>query len=595
MPSIVRTATTAARRRTQAVPVRRVGSAGEPSVDESDFVEAILDAVGAIVIVVDANGRLSRYNAAASLVSGYSPAEIDAHGSLDFLVPLDQRQEVLEVLGKLKPGGAVNRRDNEWICKDGTRRHIAWANTAVLDRNGLVRYTIATGIDITDRKNLEVELAHLSLHDPLTGLPNRRLLMDRLDHALQSRRRGETCVLFLDIDDFKVVNDSLGHDVGDQVLKVVAERLTQVLRPGDTVARLSGDEFAVVLEDSTDGNSPDRVASRLLEVVARPIEIRDRRLALTLSIGIAIVTDAGSAGDLLRNADFAMYAAKAAGGAQYCHYASQDRAAVDDAARLEADLAGAVDRGELRVHYQPIVDLRTGLITGVEALVRWQHPERGLLAPDRFIPIAERTGSIIELGGWVLTTACRELRTWQRAIPGLSMAVNVSGKQLESAKLVGQVRDAIHQTGIAPASLILEVTESVLIAHPAAVARLARLKALGLRLAIDDFGTGYSSLSYLRRIAVDILKIDREFTDGADSPDGLKLLHGIVQLGRLMGLSLIAEGIERTEQIGPLVDAGCQEGQGFLFARPVDATTLSGLLGGASLRPSPGARLERSV
>ena len=570
--------------------------AARQTVDQRDFVSAILDAVGAIVIVVDAHGRLARYNAAASIVSGYSNAEIDAHGSLDFLVPADQRQDVIEVLEALEPGADVNRRDNEWVRKDGTRRHIAWANTAVFDRDGHIRYTIATGIDITDRKNLELELAHLSLHDALTGLPNRRLLMDRLEHVLQSRRRDEASVLYLDIDDFKVVNDQLGHGVGDEVLNVVAERLTKVIRPGDTVARLSGDEFAIVLEDATDGNAPNLVATRLLEAVARPIDIHDHRLSLTLSVGIALASGTLSADDLLRNADFAMYRAKAAGGAQYRRYAFEDRATVDDATRLESELSGAVARGELRVHYQPVVALGSGAITGVEALVRWQHPQRGLLGPDRFISIAERTGSIIEIGEWVLATACAALRTWQVTYPSLSMAVNLSGSQLASPRLYDQVRRALDKNAINPPSLILEVTESVLVANPPAVAKLARLKSLGLRLAIDDFGTGYSALSYLRRISLDILKIDREFTQGADSPAGEQLLRGIVQLGLLIGLDLVAEGIERPAQIGPLLEAGCQEGQGFLFSRPVDAEALTALLRSGSLSPRAGkGRPDRSA
>ena len=570
--------------------------AARQTVDQRDFVSAILDAVGAIVIVVDAHGRLARYNAAASIVSGYSNAEIDAHGSLDFLVPADQRQDVIEVLEALEPGADVNRRDNEWVRKDGTRRHIAWANTAVFDRDGHIRYTIATGIDITDRKNLELELAHLSLHDALTGLPNRRLLMDRLEHVLQSRRRDEASVLYLYIDDFKVVNDQLGHGVGDEVLNVVAERLTKVIRPGDTVARLSGDEFAIVLEDATDGNAPNLVATRLLEAVARPIDIHDHRLSLTLSVGIALASGTLSADDLLRNADFAMYRAKAAGGAQYRRYAFEDRATVDDATRLESELSGAVARGELRVHYQPVVALGSGAITGVEALVRWQHPQRGLLGPDRFISIAERTGSIIEIGEWVLATACAALRTWQVTYPSLSIAVNLSGSQLASPRLYDHVRRALDKNAINPPSLILEVTESVLVANPPAVAKLARLKSLGLRLAIDDFGTGYSALSYLRRISLDILKIDREFTQGADSPAGEQLLRGIVQLGLLIGLDLVAEGIERPAQIGPLLEAGCQEGQGFLFSRPVDAEALTALLRSGSLSPRAGkGRPDRSA
>jgi diguanylate cyclase (GGDEF)-like protein/PAS domain S-box-containing protein len=555
--------------------------------DEKDFGSAILDAVGAIVIVADAAGGLARYNAAASVISGYSPAEIDARGSLDFLVPLDQRQAMLMALQGLEPDKPVIRRDNEWVCKDGSRRHIAWANSAVLDASGGLRYTIATGIDITDRKNLEDELAYKSLHDPLTSLPNRRLLMERLEHALRSRRGGGTSVLFVDVDDFKTVNDRFGHDIGDLVLKVVGERLVEEVRPGDTVARLSGDEFVVVLEDATDDNTPDLVAIRLLDALAQPIEVREQRLALTVSIGTAVVeSSATSADELLRNADFAMYAAKQAGRARYRAYAFEDRDAADDNSRLAADLQGAVDRGELRLHYQPIVDLRSGVITGVEALVRWQHPERGLLAPGLFIPIAERTGGIIEIGRWVLDTACRDLKAWQRGTPDLSMAVNLSGRELESPTVVEHVRRALRENGIAPATLILEVTESVLVTDPTSVAELAGLKALGLRLAIDDFGTGYSSISSLRRFPVDILKIDREFTDGADSPGGLRLLRGIAQLGHQVGLGLVAEGIERAEQIGAIVEAGCLEGQGFLYARPVEAERLAALLRGGPLGPA---------
>jgi diguanylate cyclase (GGDEF)-like protein/PAS domain S-box-containing protein len=563
-----------------------LGSHRQRLVEEMDFISAILDSVGAIVIVVGADGRVARFNEATSVVSGYSAAEIDAHGSLDFLVPADQRQDVISALDRIYAGGPSTRRENEWVRKDGSRRHIAWSNTAVHDADGVVRYTIATGIDITDRKNLEDELAHKALHDPLTGLPNRHLLMDRLEHALRSRRSSETSLLFLDVDDFKTVNDRYGHDVGDQVLKEIADRLVAAVRPGDTVSRLSGDEFAIVLEDPTDIHAPDIAANRILEAVSRPIEVREHRLALTVSIGSAVAgSQMASADDLLRNADFAMYAAKLAGRAQYRRYAAEDRAAADDDARLEADLPGAVARGELRIHYQPIVDLPSGTIEGVEALVRWQHPDRGLLAPGRFIPMAERSGGIVEIGEWVLETACRDLRAWQRDTPTLSLAVNLSGRQLESASLYGHVRQALTRNHIAPATLILEVTETVLLADPTAVDKLERLKTLGVRLAIDDFGTGYSSISYLRRFPVDILKIDREFIDGADSLEGVKLLRGIAQLGRLVGLELIAEGIERPEQIAPIVEAGCLAGQGFLFARPVEASAMTALLEGGSLAP----------
>ena len=565
-------------------------------VDEKNFIGAILESVGAIVIVVGADGRLARYNAAASEVSGYSPAEIEAHGSLDFLVPTDQRRAVLTALGRVEAGGPSNRRENEWVRKDGSRRHIAWSNTAVLDGDEVIRYTIATGIDITERKNLETELAHKALHDALTGLPNRRLLMDRLEHAMQSRRGAETSLLFLDIDDFKTVNDRFGHEVGDEVLKLVSERLVGVLRPGDTVSRLSGDEFAIVLEEAMSGNAPDAVAARILEAVARPVEVRGHALALTVSIGSALVeSSAMTAADLLRNADFAMYAAKLAGRAQYRRYEAQDRVAADDDARLAADLPGAVTRGELRVQYQPIVDLRSGAIVGLEALVRWQHPERGLLAPGVFIPIAERSGSIVEIGGWVLDTACRALKTWQSDQPALSMAVNLSGRQLESPQLTADVRETLAEHGIEPASLILEVTETILVGDPTAVAKLDALKALGVRLAIDDFGTGYSSISYLRRFPVDILKIDREFIDGADSPEGLSSCAGSrSSVGWLASSSSprASNGPSRSRRSSRPV---ALKARASCIARPVDAEQVTKLLRDGAIRTATVAADEPGV
>jgi diguanylate cyclase (GGDEF)-like protein/PAS domain S-box-containing protein len=310
----------------------RVGIAQPAPVDEKDFISAVLDAVGAIVIVLDADGNLARYNKATSVVSGYSAAEIAEHGSLDFLVPDEQRQEMRAAVDRLDAVEPVIRRDNEWVRKDGSRRHIAWANTAVFDESGVVRYTIATGIDVTDRKNLEDELAYKALHDPLTGLPNRRLLTDRLEHALESRRRCEASLLFIDVDDFKAVNDRLGHDVGDEVLRVVAGRLVEVVRRGDAVSRLSGDEFVVVLEESVADDGPELVATRLLEAVNQSIDVREHRLTLTLSIGIAFVESAAdSADDLLRNADFAMYLAKQSGGARYHRYVPGDRPVDTDA------------------------------------------------------------------------------------------------------------------------------------------------------------------------------------------------------------------------------------------------------------------------
>lgn len=433
-----------------------------------------------------------------------------------------------------------------------------------------------------EHARLYEQLRHEALHDPLTGLPNRILFGDRLEHALALGRgpdRRLVGLLFIDVDDFKVINDTSGHDVGDEVLKAIAERLGRLVRPGDTVARLSGDEFAVLVEDIDNPEVGIVMATRIVDAFQTPIHVRNRDLAVTVSVGIDWGTGATRQSDeLIRNGDFAMYQAKKAGKARSRTYAATDRAAADERSALVADLRTAVARSEFVLFYQPIVDLRTGAIRGFEALVRWQHPDRGLLMPALFIPIAEDTGAIVEIGAWVLRRACEDFKGWQAAGPDLSVSVNVSGRQLRSPRLVDLVRRVLRRTGIPPHALILEVTETVLVADPKAADVLKTLKALGVRIAIDDFGTGYSSISYLRRFPVDILKIDREFVQSADSPEGTALLQGIIGLGRSVGLDLVAEGIEEPEQAAVMVAAACQEGQGYLYARPMSAAAISGLL-----------------
>ncbi len=429
-----------------------------------------------------------------------------------------------------------------------------------------------------ENARLYAEIRHQAFYDHLTGLPNRGLFGDRVAHAL-ARRANEgdrrSALLFVDIDDFKVVNDRYGHDVGDQVLVGVAARLQRLLRGGDTVARLSGDEFGILIEDVADQLEATAIAARVVRAFDRPVDTVDRQVRVSVSVGV----DVGSAAmqdaeSLIRNADFAMYGAKQSGKGRHRLYEAEERAAADDGARLRADLRGAVGRSELRIHYQPIVDLRTGATTSVEALVRWEHPERGLLPPAAFIAIAEETGAIVEIGAWVLETACRQLRTWQEQMPGLALSVNLSGRQLQDGWLIDEVRRTLQRTGVDPSSLILEVTETILVADPAAEAMLRQLKAIGVRLAIDDFGTGYSSISYLRRFPIDILKIDREFTKEIETPEGEALFGGIVHLGRSLGLEIVAEGIERQDQRDRVAKSTCDQGQGFLFARPQAAEAM---------------------
>ena len=440
--------------------------------------------------------------------------------------------------------------------------------------------------DITERKTLEEQLRHQAFHDVLTGLENRFLFLDRLGHALTRAGRGgdPTAVLYLDLDDFKAVNDRLGHAEGDKLLKAVAQRLRAVTRDSDTVARLGGDEFAIIIEE-TDRVEAEQAAARILATLTPPFELGDRPIEVRVSIGIATQSfDGADADELLRRADIAMYAAKAAGGNRHAGYEPRLYDATVARMELKADLRGALERGEMSIAYQPIVDLETARITGSEALMRWNHPDRGTVAPVDFIPLAEESGLILELGRWILATACQQTRDWQDATgrAGLTVSVNLSGRQILDPDLVADVRRSLSQSGLAPQDLTLEITESELVQDVApTVATLKALKGLGVRLAIDDFGTGYSSLSYLRQFPIDILKIDQSFVSSLDgSTDSTALLRSILDLSATLRLETVAEGIEETAQRDILRGLGAQRGQGYLFARPMAPADLGDLLAG---------------
>jgi diguanylate cyclase (GGDEF)-like protein len=439
--------------------------------------------------------------------------------------------------------------------------------------------------DSTARKLAEQELAHQAFYDGLTGLANRSLFLDHTEQAL--RRAGRTgsrpIVLCLDLDGFKDVNDSVGHLAGDDLLRTIAERLRGVVRSSDTVARLGGDEFAVLVDD-TSGGLPEAaaLAQRLLEVISAPVDLGGHRVTVAASIGIVLAEDDATPLGLFRDADIAMYRAKAAGRAQWVVFDPDMRAAALERIELERELSSALVEGQLRLTYQPVVDLQTEQITGFEALLRWQHPVLGAVPPDRFVPIAEDSGEIVPIGRWVLAEATRTAARWQRAYPSrpLSMAVNVSARQLVGGTLLRHVAEALTESGLAPSSLVLEVTETALVVDPAAAAeRLAELRALGVRLALDDFGTGYSSLSYLRQFAVDVLKIDRSFVSLLDgSPDEAAIVHGLVQLGRTLRLEVVAEGVETARQRDRLRAEHCDLAQGYLFSRPLEVADAELLL-----------------
>ena len=434
-------------------------------------------------------------------------------------------------------------------------------------------------------KRLE-QLTRQAFRDALTGLPNRALFMDRLTHGLtRARRRHEhVAVLFLDLDRFKVINDTLGHTVGDQLLVEVSNRLGSSLRPGDTVARLGGDEFGLLLEDVADAETAELVALRIEAELARPLIFEGREVFVTSSIGIALSSERlGTPEEVLRDADLAMYHAKAKGKARHEIFDGTMSAPALDRMDLEMDLRSAITNRDFRLHYQPILRLETGRIVEVEALIRWQHEKRGLLQPDAFIGLTEETGLIVPIGQWVLTEACRQARAWQiefPRMPALGMSVNLSAKQFQNPKLVEEITDALTMSGLDPACLKLEITESVVMQDvPATLAKLHELKDLGIRLAIDDFGTGYSSLGYLKRFPVDTLKIDRSFVKGLSHEGGdSAIVRAVVTVAKSLSMDVTAEGIETEQQRLELKALGCEFGQGFLFGRPLTPEHLKPLL-----------------
>jgi diguanylate cyclase (GGDEF)-like protein/PAS domain S-box-containing protein len=451
-------------------------------------------------------------------------------------------------------------------------------------------------IDITDRKHLEERLTHQAFYDGLTGLPNRALFIERLDHALaRSMRRPDdiVAVLFLDLDDFKVVNDTLGHTAGDQLLQTVSRRLVDASRADDTAARLGGDEFTILLEDVSSVDEVARYAARILERITAPIDVGEHRLTVSASIGIGI-SGSGETGaeDLVRQADVAMYRAKQNGKAGFEIY--DERMSVEAWRRLEmeAELRRAVEGGQLQVYYQPIYDLTSGGVVEVEALVRWQHPERGLLQPVDFIPFAESMGLILDIDRYVLEAACRQVRAWgigKGPTAELTLCVNLSAREFRVPGIVESVADILRGTGLPAERLKLEITESVVMIESDLTESIIRgLAGLGVRIAIDDFGVGYSALGYLRRLSADTLKIDRSFVAGlGTSREDAAIVSATIALARALDLSVTAEGIETPAQAALLGELGCDRGQGFLFSPPVPADRLADLLAGSAVAGAP--------
>jgi len=530
------------------------------------------------VMVIDLNDRIVAINPAFTRITGYSESE--AVGQ-DATITRSLRHDVVfyqRMRSDLAESGFW--RGEIWKRRKNGELYLEWRTvSAVRDNTGAVTHHAAVFSDITKLKESQDKLDHLAHHDPLTALPNRLLFYDRLQHALlRAARDGEQlAILFIDLDRFKNVNDTLGHHVGDELLKQVAGALAAQLREGDTLARLGGDEFIVLLEDIDGVAGAGNVATKLVAMFEQPFMISGHELFVTGSVGISMYpNDAADLNMLIRNADVAMYQAKARGRNGHQFYAPSMSGEGVLRLRLETMLRHSIEKDEIFLNYQPQVEIDSGSLTGVEALVRWNHPELGLVAPERFIPLAEDTGFIHQLGKWVLNEACRQMIRWQQAglfVP--KIAVNLSVRQFERGSIVAMVADILRETGLAPHRLQLEVTESVIMNTGDALVFINDLHAIGVGLAIDDFGTGYSSLAYLKQLPVQTLKIDRSFIQDilTDSNDEA-IAIAIIQLGKALNLSVIAEGVEAEAQAAFLLRHGCNLAQGYLYGRPELAQAL---------------------
>ena len=558
------------------------------------FFTALAENSSDAVIVIDRAGRI--LNDAPNLATmlgqpGVSTVGVDVIG----LLRLPNRDGARDVLARWwSTSGVIADAEVAAMHADGSERWLG-VRAANLSSDPDVAGMVINLRDITDRKRAERALSHSGFHDSLTGLANRALFHDRLDHALDRTARSGlgVAVVYLDLDGFKMVNDSRGHEAGDQVLREVAARIAGAVRALDTVSRLGGDEFAILIEESGRVlDEAETVAERILQSLTAPFIVDGHLIVLSASIGIAMGDASGTASSMMRDADVAMYKAKTTGKARWTVYEPAMRTAALDRLELESDLHQAIEEGQLRLVYQPVIELRSSKIVGFEALLRWDHPTRGVIEPTTFIPIAESNGTMVSIGRWVLDEACRTASQWHKAFPSqtLTMAVNLSARQLAAPDILGDVANALVRSGFPAASLILEMTESVLVQDAeTATRRLHALRSLGVQLAIDDFGTGYSSLSYLRQFPIDILKIDKSFTDTithrADIPP---IVHGLLELAKTLEMSTVAEGIEFEVQRKALRDQHCEFGQGFLFARPLDsADALTLLTTGQVIDPIP--------
>lgn len=564
--------------------VRRLQRDAEQALRDSEArYRALAHATSQIVWTTDPEGKVVGPLPAWQAYTGQSDGEIRGHGWVKALHP-DDVERTLEVWQHALRNREIYRTEYRIRRRDGEYRLFVAQGVPVLDPTGDIREWVGACTDITERRRMEEQLIYEANHDSLTRLPNRTLFNDRLQQALifSHRHKKPAAVLYMDLDRFKRINDTLGHHVGDQLLQSVADRLRACVRNTDTLARHGGDEFAIVLSELRDASDIAFVLKKIQDALAQPLVVANQECFMTFSIGVAIYPNDGQdASTLLKNADIAMYRAKENGRNNYHFYTPELDAEGDGLLSLETDLRRALKRQEFRLHYQPRVNVVTGFVDGVEALIRWQHPEKGLVSPADFIPLLEETGLIVPVGEWVLRRACNQLREWQSAgFAPLIMAVNLSGRQFHDLGLVDNIRRIISEEQVAPEMIELEITESTIMRDAEAnTDMLKQLNAMGLKLAIDDFGTGYSSLSYLRHFPIDTLKVDRSFIrDVLTDPDDAAVTSAIISLGHTLKMTVVAEGVETKEQLAFLQQNRCDAYQGFLFSKPLPPEQLTLLL-----------------
>ncbi len=570
---------------------------------ERDRAQVTLNSIGDAVLSTDNSSNVTYLNLVAERMTGWSCKEALGRPITEVFHIIDGATRTIirnpvEVV--IKENKVLNlARDCVLVQRKGGEIAIEDSAAPIHDRNGRVTGAVIVFRDVSESREMKIKMSHLARHDPLTDLPNRTLLNERIGHAiaLAGRHKEQFAIMFLDVDRFKVINDSLGHTVGDRLLRSIAERLLACVRVTDTVSRLGGDEFVVLLSEIAHIGDAAGVAEKMLISLASQHHITPHEITITISVGISVFPDDGQDPEtLIRNADIALYHAKNAGRNNAKVFTQSMNSQAVEQRSLESGLRGALSRGEFELHYQPKVRLATGEITGAEALLRWHHPDRGSIFPDLFIPIAEESHLIVRIGEWVLREACRQAQAWRNCDLRIDqIAVNISAIEFQAPGFLERVKTILEETGFDPHCLELEMTESVLMEHAESTCLLlGELKRMGLRLAIDDFGTGYSSLSYLSRFPIDTLKIDQSFVHKMISDSNCAtIVSTVISMARSLKQRVVAEGVETAEQLTILQDRDCEEGQGYLFSRPLSANEFAAILGAGVLGRMAGAEALR--